>query len=465
MNFIYKEDTICAIATPVGEGGVGIIKISGPEALSIAKALFKPRRSEGIAESHRLYYGWIIDPGSGDVVDEVLLSFMAGPCSYTREDIVEINCHSGFAVLSRIMELVLASGAKLAEPGEFTKRAFLNGRLDLSQAEAVIEIIQSRTHQSLLLANRHLQGEFREKVEAWRECLLSLHAEVEAGVDFAEDLDDDSSNSLSLISRLDEELITPLNQILDHFENGRALREGITLALVGKPNVGKSSLMNALVGKERAIVTALPGTTRDVVEDCFVLSGILVKLQDTAGIRHNPDEIESIGIEKTIRSATEADIVLWLIDRSRPLNDEDDIVFENIKDTQHAILLSKADLPSVISASEVRERFGDESPILCLSVFNPSQIAELQDFLTRTYLRQPLETSRSMVTPNLRHKECLDRATKSLLRAREIILSGGYDELVTLELRHARLEMETILGLSGDADLLDRIFSQFCIGK
>jgi tRNA modification GTPase len=324
MDFTSTEDTICAIATPVGEGGIGIIKISGPAALPIALKLFKPTHPVSTLKSHRLYHGRIIDPASGFGIDEVLVSYMKAPRTYTCEDVVEINCHSGFAVLNRMLELVIDAGARLAQPGEFTRRSFLNGRIDLSQAEAVIELIHARSSQSLMIANRQLRGSLRRQVTSWRETALTLQSRIEATIDFSEDLDEEPDELQGLLITLEEELIAPIEQMLSGYEDGRILREGLTLVLIGKPNVGKSSLLNGLLGKDRAIVTPIPGTTRDVIEDSFILSGVTVRILDTAGIRNEPDEIESIGIGRTLRSIEDADAVLWLIDRSRPLSDEEE---------------------------------------------------------------------------------------------------------------------------------------------
>ncbi len=465
----FKEDTICAIATPVGEGGIGIIKISGPETSAIARTLFFPHKPVHSLKSRHLYYGAVKDPGSGEVIDEVLLSYMAAPHTYTREDVVEINCHSGFAVLSHILELVVNAGARLAEPGEFTRRAFLNGRIDLSQAEAIVELIRSRSEQSLLLANRHLRGDFREKVQSWREKLLGLQAGIEASIDFEEDLTEDfkdeAGGTPALVAKLDAELMLPVAQALESYGRSRVLREGLNLVLAGKPNVGKSSMLNALVGKDRAIVTPFPGTTRDVIEDSFILSGILVRVLDTAGIRHQPDEIESFGIERTMRSVEEADIVLWIVDRSRPVDAEDEAVYRAVSSRQYVAVLNKDDLPAAFPIGEFEERFGRGAPLVALSALNPSDIDGLRNLLNENFLRQPLDRPGSAIIPNLRQKGCLERAFGSLSRVRELLLDGGYPELASVELQAARRELEAILGWNGDDDLLDRIFSEFCIGK
>lgn len=465
MDFNFNDDTISAIATPIGEGGIGIIKISGLDASKIANRLFRPLKFARPLKSHQLYHGWIVDPDSQEVVDEVLLSYMAAPYTYTREDVVEINCHSGFMVLNQILELVLQSGARLAEPGEFTRRAFLSGRIDLSQAEAVLDVIHSRSQQSLTLAGRHLTGEFRDRILAWRNQLFDLQAALEAFIDFSDDLDENVDESATLLSSLEKESINPLKQMLKSYESGRILREGLTLVLVGKPNVGKSSLLNVLLGKNRAIVTHLPGTTRDVIEDSFLLSGVLVKILDTAGIRLKPDTIEAIGIERTLASVAEADVILWLIDQSQPLSDEDDRVFQTISGRRYCTLLNKSDLPSIVSVDEVKRRYGSTAPVLNLSVFDLAHIEILRDYLTDTFLRSPLEMNRSALIPNLRHKERFEQALASLLRARELVEEGSYTELISLEIHSARKHLDTVLGLEGDEDLLDSIFSNFCIGK
>jgi len=468
MDFRQLQDTICAIATPIGEAGIGLIRLSGPEALRIASKIFRPKDGGKGLKSHTLRYGWIEDPVSGEQLDEVLLSFMAAPRTYTREDIIEINCHSGYAVLHRMLELVIETGARLAQPGEFTRRAFLNGRIDLSQAEAVIEIIRSRSEQGILVANRHLRGEFREIVEKWREALLHAQSHVEAFIDFSEDLEEETEQEAAVYGALLEELdevTRPLRGALNRYEEGRVLREGLTLVLVGKPNVGKSSMLNALLGRERAIVTAAPGTTRDVIEDTFLLKGVQIRILDTAGIRNQPDEIESCGIEMTMRSVGQADVALWLLDSSSPVTGEDQKVNEALDGSRCIILLNKNDLPPTFSVEFVRQRFPGRGPVLSLSVKNPADIDRLKTHLAQSFIMRPLENCRSEIVPNLRQKECLVKARDALLRAEELLRSNGYLELISLELESARGRLEDILGWTNDGELLDRIFSQFCVGK
>ena len=469
MDFRLLQDTICAIATPIGEAGIGLIRLSGPDALNDALKIFRAKDPTRTLRSHTLNYGWIKDPVSGEVVDEVLLSYMAAPGTYTREDVIEINCHSGYAVLNRILELVLATGARLAQPGEFTRRAFLNGRIDLSQAEAVIEIIRSRSEQGLLLANRHLRGDFRQLIEEWRQTLIQVQSRIEAFIDFSEDIEEEAEEEApayeSLLAELRDTVQGPIRATLNKYEEGRVLREGLTLVLVGKPNVGKSSMLNALLGKDRAIVTSAPGTTRDVIEDTFLLQGVQVRILDTAGIRNQPDEIESRGIERTIRSVSEADVVLWLIDHSRPLTSEDQKVYEAVGDSRCIVLLNKSDLAPAFQIDKVQQRFPGPGPVFSLSVKNPSDIERLKNYMAEAFIMRPLLSCRSQIVPNMRQKECLENAMSALMRAEQLLSSHAYGELVSLEIEGARRQLEAVLGWENDGELLDSIFSQFCIGK
>ncbi|MGO9019816.1 MAG: tRNA uridine-5-carboxymethylaminomethyl(34) synthesis GTPase MnmE [Syntrophobacteraceae bacterium] len=469
MDFRLLQDTICAIATPIGEAGIGLVRLSGPEALNMARKIFTPKGLTRSLRSHTLHYGWIKDPVSGELVDEVLLSFMAAPRTYTRENVIEINCHSGYAVLNRILELVLATGARLAQPGEFTRRAFLNGRIDLSQAEAVIDIIRSRSEQGILLANRHLRGDFKELIKKWRETLIQAQTRLEAFIDFSEDLAEETEQETPeyelLLEQVIEGVTKPLRATLNKYEEGRVLRDGLTLVLVGKPNVGKSSMLNALLGKDRAIVTAAPGTTRDVIEDTFLLKGVQVRILDTAGIRNQPDEIESFGIEMTIRSVSEADVVLWLIDNSRPLTSEDQKVYEAVGGARCIVLLNKSDLPPAFPVERVQQSFPGPGPVFRLSVKNTSDIERLKTCLAEAFIMRPLESCRSEIVPNMRQKECLEKAMIPLLRAEELLRSNAYGELVSLELEGARRQLEAVIGWENDGELLDRIFLEFCVGK
>lgn len=462
-------DTICAIATPIGEAGLGLIRLSGPQALKTAQKIFRHAGADRQPKSHVLHYGWIIEPETGEVVDEVLICFMAAPRTYTREDVVEINCHGGFGALNRVLGLAVSAGARLAQPGEFTRRAFLNGRIDLSQAEAVIETIRSRSEQGLLLANRHLRGDLRRLVEGWLEVLGQARSHLEVLIDFSEDLaeeaDDEARLYETLLKSIEEGVTEPVQSVLSRFEEGRIVREGLTFVLVGKPNVGKSSTLNGLLGRNRAIVAAAPGTTRDVIEDSFLLEGVQVRVLDTAGIRGEPDAIESRGIEMTIESLCEADAAVWLIDHSRALDAEDRRVYEAIGDKPCLVILNKSDLPPAFPPESIPDRFPGLNPAIRLSVKNPQDLDRLKARLAQDFLQNPLSNCRSQIVPNLRQKECLEKAIASLGKAGELLRSNAYGELISFEIENAQKQLETILGRSSDMELLDRIFSQFCIGK
>lgn len=467
--FSSHDDTICAVATPIGEGGIGIVRISGPGSLEILRKVLRPLPSPRVLQSHRLYHGWITDPATGERVDEVLACWMGAPRSYTREDVVEINSHSGFGILDRLLRLVLSCGARVAEPGEFTRRAFMNGRIDLSQAEAVIELICSRSEESLRLAGRQLGGGVRSLVESWREKLLFCQARIEAYIDFSEDMEEpESSEAREIIDDLETGLLGPMGELRNRYDEGRVLREGLTLVLAGKPNVGKSSLLNALVGRDRAIVTPHPGTTRDVIEDSFLLGGVTVRLLDTAGLRPRGDAIEALGMAKTRKSVAEADAVLWMLDLSRPLDEADDSVHESLAGRGLFLVLNKADLPALFTADDVRLRYAlaGSVPSLNVSVLRRPDIDLLRSRLKTAFLDRPLGGSASGgVVPNLRQKECLDRAVEHLAKALALLDAGGFGELVSFELGHARRALELILGIEHDDALLDRVFGNFCVGK
>lgn len=468
MDIACRSETICAIATPIGIGGIGIIKISGPDALTILQRLFAPSRSSPVpAPSHKLTYGWIVDPASGTAVDEVLASYMAGPRSYTGEDVVEINCHSGYVVLNRILALVLAQGARPARPGEFTLRAFLNGRLDLSQAEAVADVIHARSEKALEAAGRQLRKGLGEAVARWREDLLDMEARLEALMDFPEEMDAEADLSLleDLALRVERHVLPAVRSILEHYEESRVLREGLSMVLVGKPNVGKSSLLNALVGQDRAIVTPIAGTTRDVIEDGFLVGGLWVRVLDTAGIREEPDVIESLGIERTLRSVDQADLVLWIVDQSRPRDGDDDRIEERTRHKRRMVILNKRDCPVVTTAEDLSARYALSEPIFPLCAHDPQDVQGLKTFLEERFLREMILGAESTFAVNVRQKECLERAAQALGAAVEVARTLGLPELVSEEIRTARLAMEEILGIHVDEAVLDRIFSRFCIGK
>ncbi len=462
---LLAEDTICAIATPVGLGGIGIIRISGKLSSGIVERIFLPSRTTFPLKSHYLHHGWVRDVRTGEVVDEVLVSFMKGPRTYTREDVVEINCHSGYAVLNRILKIVQDCGARLAEPGEFTYRAFINGRIDLLQAEAVLDLIESRTEKSLQMARNQLMGEFSERVHGWLNSLNELIAYLEAGVDFSDDVEEEIAYS-DILKKLSEELIASIRCFLEKAFRSQVIKEGVRLALVGKPNVGKSSLLNAILDRERAIVTEYAGTTRDVIEDSFVLDGILIRIMDTAGIRKDADYIEKIGIERAIDSIREADVIFWLLDVSVPLSEEDEEIFEIIKSHRFIVVLNKTDLPALFDERDINKRFKISRPVVKISALVKEDVDRLLMFFKEHCLRELVDEASEALAVNERQKQHFEAALYFLNRACDMLKDNQFVDLVLYELYEAKKELEKILGKEGSPDdILDRVFSRFCIGK
>ena len=457
------EDTIAAIATPIGTGGIGIIKISGPESWAIGRRLFDRSGSLQTIQSHHLYHGHIVDSKTGNTVDEVLISFMRAPTTYTREDVVEINCHSGFAVLDRILDLVTQAGARLAEPGEFTRRAFLNGRIDLTQAEAVLDLIQSKTRRSLDLAGEHLRGGLQTIITELRGHLLDILAMLEAAIDFPDE-DLEILVDEQMATRIRQQVQDPITQLLEHYEDGRILREGLAVIIAGKPNVGKSSLLNKLLRSNRALVTPVPGTTRDVIEESFSLRGIPLRLMDTAGLRHAEELVEKLGMEFTRERLAQADLVLFLLDRSTPLAPEDLQIYKDIGNKPKLIVLNKVDLEAHPDFAAIRDRFPEEIIVETSALYGDG-MEELKDAVFLSILDGRLDTETSVVAPNLRHKLCLERSLEAVNRGLELLDDQPSAELIAFEVQEALAHLGEIVGLTTTEDLLDQIFSRFCIGK
>jgi tRNA modification GTPase len=458
-----NHDTIAAISTPVGIGGIGIIRISGPRAVAIVQPLFPSITSFEALSSHHLILGNIIDPVRGTVVDQTLLTYMKAPQTYTREDVIEINCHSGPLVLQKVMELVLRRGARLAEPGEFTLRAFLNGRIDLTQAEGIIELIQAQTDQALEKANKLLQGDLRQLLKGIQEELLSLLAQLEAAIDFPEEeleiLDREEWNRL-----LQDRILRPLSQLIEAYEDGRPFREGLSFVIVGKPNVGKSSLLNKLLKEDRAIVTSIPGTTRDTVEETILIKGLAFRLVDTAGIRRARDEVEEAGILRTRQKVREAQIVLFMLDTSHSLEEEDRAIFQEIGDKPVLVVLNKMDLPSVVSSKEIQYQFPGRE-LLLISARYGQGIETLKEKLHELFLQTHAPESLPDLIPTLRQKQIFDQMVSSLSRAYQLCEQNQSPEFIALDLQKALDELGSLIGTTTSEDVLDRVFSRFCIGK
>ena len=454
-------DTIAAISTPLGAGGIGVIRISGPQALTIAGKIFHRKGGSPPLLSHRFYLGEIIRPEDQKVLDEVLLVFMRRPKTYTREDVVEIQGHSGALVLQEVLQAVLRSGARLAEPGEFTKRAFLNGRIDLTQAEAVIDLIHSQTQQSLELANRQRSGNLAAEVRQMKERLLDLLALLEASIDFPEE--EVPEISPQEIHRRLQNTRDRLDALSHTYQEGKIYREGIAAVIIGKPNVGKSCLLNALLREERAIVTAIPGTTRDVIEETVNIGGIPLRLMDTAGLRPVQDAIEEEGIKRTHDRLAQADLVIWVLDGSASLSVEDLAILPQVRSKKAVIAVNKSDLPQRVALEGLREQF-PEAPFIPISALYGSGIDRLKDAICNLILSGKVDSSAEVILSNLRHKLAIEAAREALSQA---IQALGHDlswEFIVLDLRQALEALGSILGETAPEDVLARIFEQFCIG-
>lgn len=466
--------TIAAIATPAGTGGIGIIKISGPGALSIAGTIYRKSGTSGQKfegpesntfpfKSHQLYHGLIVDPENERVLDEVLVAFMKGPRSYTREDVLEIHSHSGPAVLSSILNLVLKNGARLAEPGEFTKRAFLNGRIDLTQAEAVIDIINAKTETSLEIATTQVKGTLKQIVEAARETLLTLLAEAEAMIDFPDDVGDDFDIEYAQ-KTIHDKVLYPLREIVSQYESAHVIRDGLKLGVVGRPNVGKSSLMNCLIQKDRVIVTSVPGTTRDLIEETLNIRGIPVVITDTAGLHETSDLVELIGIKKTYEFIDGSDLILFMIDASRPLSEDDYDIFKKIEKKNPILVINKTDLVE----DGFRLEFPDslnKIPSVSISALYNRGIETLKDLIAKVSIGESHFNARNAIIPNLRHKLALEQSIKAADSALKGLIEGISFEFLAIDIQEAIDSLGEIIGITAREDVLDQIFSRFCIGK
>lgn len=456
---MYVHDTIAAICTPLGEGGIGVIRISGDQARRIVTKIFS-RKPDGGFESHRFYYGSIIDPSGGDTLDEALVVFMQGPRSYTCEDVLEIQCHGGYLLVQRVLGLVLSHGARLAGPGEFTRRAFLNGRIDLVQAEAVIDIIRSKTEASLALAQHQHSGLLSRQIDAVREGIAHALAHLEAHIDFPEEEID--ADGFAGITGGVEEVRQRIGEILAGYAEGKALREGVSVMLAGKPNVGKSSLLNAILREKRAIVTAIPGTTRDVIEEVVNIHGLPVRIMDTAGICETDDHIESEGVQLALDKISQADLVLYMLDASRPLDSDDLRIEDELEGRNFIVVLNKCDLPEAISLHDALKTH----EAVRISTLTGEGIDTLHQAIHTRFLHGRAVDSREYVAlSNVRHRDALEKCAAPLHCFAENALAGIEPELLAIELREALHALGEITGETTTDDILDRIFKQFCIGK
>lgn len=461
MSHLPENDTIAAIATPYGMAGIGIIRISGPLSLTVAERLFRSSKNRSI-ESHRLYHGHLIDPSSNEVIDEILLSYMKAPHTYTREDIVEINSHSGPVLLSRILQIILEQGVRLAKPGEFTFRAFLNNRIDLIQAEAVMDLINAKSERGIILSNRQLSGESGIEIRELRDKALDLLAMAEVAIDYPEDESITKSNE-AILTGLTEDIINPVEKIISSHSSRKIWIEGIDTVITGRVNTGKSSLLNRLIKEEKAIVSPIPGTTRDLIETTLYIKGIPFKITDTAGLREGKDAIELIGIDLARKRLKEADIALAVIDQSRPLDENDRELLAGMDINRCIIILNKVDLPKAVNEEEVRELAG-ESDIVKISALTGEGI----DMLEESIVKKISETETGLenhLVPNIRQKSALSKALDHFKCAASNIMDGYPMEIIAVDLKSGIENLEEVTGETSRDDLYDRIFSRFCLGK
>jgi len=456
---MYIEDTIAAVSTPRGEGGIAIIRISGSDSLRILDSLYRPSRNGGF-DSHRFYYGSIIDPNTDVILDEIMSVYMKAPKTFTREDVVEIHCHGGTLVVQLILAAVLATGARLAQPGEFTKRAFLNGRVDLVQAEATIDIIRAKTAAAALLAQSHREGFLSARINEIRDDLRHILALLEAYLDFPdEDLGD---ADIALVNDLSCTALSKSSQLLDSYQEGRVLRDGVSVIIAGKPNAGKSSLLNMLLSEKRAIVTSVPGTTRDIIEEVVNIRGLPVTLLDTAGICVSDDPVEKEGIHRALVRIPTADLVIILLDGSRPFDQDDVLSFEAVGNTAHLTVINKSDLPSRLI---IPESFSLEQTHF-ISTSTGEGIESLRDAIADLFLHAKLTDNRELAfLSDARHRDALQSVVGSLSRFNASFVDASSFELLTIDLRDALDALGQITGETTPDDILGLIFDRFCIGK
>ncbi|SQF54208.1 tRNA modification GTPase TrmE [Streptococcus equi subsp. zooepidemicus] len=458
MSITKEFDTIAAISTPLGEGAIGIVRLSGTKALDIAKSIFKGKDLTTVA-SHTLNYGHIIKPSTGEVIDEVMVSVMLAPKTFTREDVIEINTHGGIAVTNDILQLLIKQGARMAEPGEFTKRAFLNGRIDLTQAEAVMDLIRAKTDKAMSIAIKQLDGSLSQLISDTRQEILNTLAQVEVNIDYPE-YDDVEEMTTALLRDKTQEFQALLEQLLRTAKRGKILREGLSTAIIGRPNVGKSSLLNTLLREDKAIVTDIAGTTRDVIEEYVNIKGIPLKLVDTAGIRETDDLVEQIGVERSKKALQEADLVLLVLNASEKLTEQDKALLALSQDSNRIILLNKTDLDQVIEKDQLPEE------AIPISVLQNQNIDLIEDRINQLFFDHTgLIEQDATYLSNARHISLIEQAVQSLEAVNEGLALGMPVDLLQIDLTRAWEILGEITGDAAPDELITQLFSQFCLGK
>jgi len=459
---LAHDDTIAAIATPPGVGGIGIVRVSGPGAEEICRTLFRSATAAGPLKSHHLYHGDIISPETGSAIDEVLIALMRGPHSYTGEDTLEIHCHGGHLILQAVLNEVIKAGGRPAQPGEFTKRAYLNGRMDLSQAEAVMDLITARTDRGRALALAGVKGTLSEKLRSIRSDLIGILSSLESTIDFNEE--DFSHRPDPATSKDIEDIITRINDILATYREGKLFRDGLTVVITGRPNVGKSSLLNRLLGERRAIVTSIPGTTRDFIEETISIKGIPVTLTDTAGVRKSSEVIEQEGIAFVWEKALAADMVIILIDGSEPLTEEDIEVIDRNREKRVVLAVNKSDLPRLVTDAQIHDLLPGVEP-LWISAKYGDGMAELKERIYALASDNGEDAGSDVILTNLRHKTALEKSAAALATAHDTLSHHNSPELAAFDVKEALDHLGDIAGETTTEDVLDRIFSTFCVGK
>lgn len=456
------SDTIAAISTAVGEAGIAVIRVSGPDSIAEVGNIFRSKTKLTEADSHTVHYGHIVDPEQGERVEEVLVTVMRAPRSFTTEDVVEISTHGGVISVKRVMDLLLQQDIRLAEPGEFTKRAFLNGRIDLSQAEAVIDLIRSKSDRAFSVALKQVEGQLSDQIQKLRHTLVETLAHIEVNIDYPEH--DVESLTAEFIKEKSTEVMQGITKLLKTAEQGKILREGITTAIVGRPNVGKSSLLNALAHTNRAIVTDIPGTTRDVIEEFVTINNIPLKLLDTAGIRETMDVVERIGVERSKHAVTEADLILLVVNASEPLHEDELELMEQIRGRQSIVIMNKMDLPQQLD-KDILLRYYPEDLIVPMSVKTQDGVDALEAAISQLFFSGSIETADLTYVSNVRHIALLKKAYKSLQDAYDAAEQLIPIDMIQIDVRLAWEQLGEIIGDTASESLLDQIFSQFCLGK
>jgi tRNA modification GTPase len=458
-------DTIAAISTPMGEGAIAIVRLSGDEAFDIGAKVFRGMKGTSMKEfaSHTIHYGHIIDPATEQVVEEVMVSVMRGPKTFTREDIIEINCHGGLVSVNKVLQLVLKHGARLAEPGEFTKRAFLNGRIDLSQAEAVMDLIRAKTDRAMNVALNQMEGRLSKLIRKLRQEILETLAHVEVNIDYPE-YDDVEEMTHGVLMEKSKHVRDEIDKLIQTSEQGKILREGLSTVIIGRPNVGKSSLLNSLVHENKAIVTDIPGTTRDVIEEYVNVRGVPLRLVDTAGIRETEDIVERIGVERSRQVLKEADLILLVLNYADELTHEDEQLFEAVKGMDVIVIVNKTDLPQQIDLNKVRE-LSNEHPLVTTALLEEEGIDELEEAISSLFFAGSIESGDITYVSNSRHIALLNQASQAINEAINSVEMGTPIDIAQIDLTRTWELLGEIIGDSVHESLIDQLFSQFCLGK